>query len=459
MKNLYLDTSALDKRAVEIYGLSEEILMENAASAVEKAVRKKIKKGLKILALIGAGNNAADGFCALRKLALDYECYFLEVFSAQNSAKNFQKNAALKVGVKRVEDLIECECVIDAIFGSGLNRALDDNLISLLERVNSLVSYKIAVDVPSGLDKFGNILGACFLADITICMGGLKLGCYLDGAKDFVGRIKRANLGLSAANFEVESEYKLLKKSDLKLPFRDKKNTNKGDFGHTYILSGAMSGAARIAGLSAMAIGSGLVSVVSGENSANLEPVLMLKNSLKDAKVVVAGCGLGKMEFCLDELSGKKAVIDADLCYRAEILKLLERNKELVLTPHPKEFASLLKIAGICDIDTREVQKRRFELAKMWSQRFESVLVLKGANTIISQNGKIYVMDLGSAKLSKGGSGDVLAGLIGGLLAQGYSTLDAAICGTLAHALAAKKSKTNSYALDPLEIIKEIKCL
>ena len=356
------------------------------------------------------------------------------------------------------DEIINADCIIDGIFGSGLNKPISAEICEILSLANSAKSLKIAVDIPSGIDKLGRILGGAFCADLTITMGALKLALFSDGAKDYVGRIKVANLGISRQNFEERSEYFLLQKSDLKLPLRRKQNTNKGDFGHTYVVSGQMSGAAQMAALAAHAIGSGLVSVVS-EGPLNLSPILMQKSSFDAARVVVCGCGLGERKVDLAALRDKSCVIDADLCYKREILSLLNANSNLILTPHPKEFCSLLRIVGIADLSVSELQERRFELAQAWSDKFSGVLVLKGANTLIAQEGIIYVCDNGSAALAKGGSGDVLAGLIGGLLAQGYSPLQASICGVLAHALAARAFAKNSYALNPLDLIEEVKWL
>ena len=356
------------------------------------------------------------------------------------------------------DEITGADCIIDGIFGSGLNKALSSEICEILSIANSAKSLKIAVDIPSGIDKSGRILGGAFCADLTIAMGALKLALFSDAAKDYVGRIKVANLGISRLNFERRSEYFLLQKSDLKLPLRRKQNTNKGDFGHTHVVSGQMSGAAQMAALAAHAIGSGLVSVVS-EGPLNLSPILMQKSSFDAAQVVVCGCGLGERKIDLAALRSKSCVIDADLCYENEILSLLNANSNLIITPHPKEFCSLLKIAGIADLSVSELQERRFELARAWSEKFSGVLVLKGANTLIAQAGVIYVCDKGSAALAKGGSGDVLAGLIGGLLAQGYSPLQASICGVLAHALAARAFAKNSYALNPLDLIEEVKWL
>ena len=356
------------------------------------------------------------------------------------------------------DEITSADCIIDGIFGSGLNKPVSAEICEILSLANGTKSLKIAVDIPSGIDKSGRILGCAFCADLTIAMGALKLALFSDAAKDQVGRIKVANLGISRLNFEGRSEYFLLQKSDLKLPLRRKQNTNKGDFGHTYVVSGQMSGAAQMAALAAHAIGSGLVSVVSDE-PLNLSPILMQKSSFDAARIVVCGCGLGERKIDLAALRDKSCVIDADLCYESEILSLLSDNSNLILTPHPKEFCSLLKVAGIADLSVSELQERRFELARAWSDKFSGVLVLKGANTLIAQAGVIYVCDKGSAALAKGGSGDVLAGLIGGLLAQNYSPLQASICGVLAHALAARAFAKNSYALNPLDLIEEVKWL
>ena len=546
MKKIFFSTEELDARASAKFGLGEQILMENAAGRIESEIRKRLKKGSRILALCGGGNNGADAMAALRKLSGDFSCTALCVLKNRSVAGKFQADAARAAGVKFIDiasakdaykhavsasskdtcahesaggfslkgaseprregeslsgadvsgsgdklstkftstkfeiagrngecrklgnecgklsvlhdEITSADCIIDGIFGSGLNKALSSEICEILSLANSSKSLKIAVDIPSGIDKFGRILGGAFCADLTIAMGALKLALFSDGAKDQVGRIKVANLGISRSNFEERSEYFLLQKSDLKLPLRRKQNTNKGDFGHTYVISGQMSGAAQMAALAAHAIGSGLVSVVSDE-PLNLSPILMQKSSFNAARVVVCGCGLGERKIDLAALRGKSCVIDADLCYEREILSLLNANSNLILTPHPKEFCSLLKIAGIADISVSELQERRFELARAWSEKFSGVLVLKGANTLIAQAGIIYVCDKGNAALAKGGSGDVLAGLIGGLLAQGYSPLQASICGVLAHALAARAFAKNSYALNLLDLIEEVKWL
>jgi len=140
--------------------------------------------------------------------------------------------------------------------------------------------------------------------------------------------------------------------------------------------------------------------------------------------------------------------------------EILEKKGDTVFTPHPREFATLLRVLDIADIETDEVQTNRFKWAREFSKRYpKSVLILKGANTIITKNNKLYINPLGSAKLAKGGSGDVFAGMIGSLMAQGYSQLDSALSASLAHTQLAAKSKCASFGLTPEDLCEGIKWL
>lgn len=464
MKNLYLDTRVLDERAGEKFGLSEELLMENAATAIANFIRKKFKKGERVLGVCGGGNNGADVLCALRMLEGEFECEFILASKNLKPLASKQLERAKFAGVRESKD-IECslnsaKCVIDGLFGSGLNRALDQNLTNLISKINASPAYIIACDVPSGLSSEGKVLGACVKADATITMGGRKLALYSDVAKDYVGKIKVATLGISAQNYECESDYHLLKKCDLMLPNRKNQCVNKGDFGHAFIISGEHIGASKLCAKAAFAFGAGLVSVI-GEQGLNLPTHIMQASKISEKMNAGAiGMGLGKRgveELEVQNLKGKKLVLDADIFYSQKVLDLLSEN--CVLTPHPKEFCSLLKICKMADIDVQTLQENRYAYAKAWSEKFKAVLVLKGANTIIAKDGQIYVMPYGKSALAKGGSGDVLSGLVLALLAQGYEPLNAAISATLAHALSLKNFSKNSYALEPTDIIKGVKCL
>ena len=464
MKNLYLDTRILDERASEKFDLSEEILMENAAAAVAIFIRKKFKKGERLLGVCGGGNNGADVLCTLRMLEGEFECEFILASQNLKPLAIKQLERAKSAGVRECKDvengLNGAKCVIDGLFGSGLNRNLDENHIELISKINKSSIYTIACDVPSGLSNDGKVLGACVKADTTITMGARKLGLYSDAAKDFVGKIKVASLGISAQNYECESGYYLLEKFDLVLPNRKNQCVNKGDFGHAFIISGEHVGASKLCAKAAFAFGAGLVSVI-GEQGLNLPTHIMQASKIGEKMNAGAlGMGLGKNgveELEVQNLKGKKLVLDADIFYSPKVLELLSEN--CVLTPHPKEFCSLLKICKMADIDVQTLQENRYAYARAWSEKFNAVLVLKGANTIIAKDGQIYVMPYGKNTLAKGGSGDVLSGLVLALLAQGYEPLDAAISATLAHALSLRNFDKNSYALEPTDIIKGVKCL
>ena len=582
MKKLFLQSEFLDENARNL-GLTSEILMENAAAKIENIVRKKLKKGSKILAVCGKGNNASDAICALRRLSGDFSCVALILWDKLNEICEKQLKIAQNYGVKAFKlveiheeicqitslrtsaesnefckttnsakfafsgakidktsenfdpnldeflktkgdltqdfqekkelDLTKFECIIDGIFGSGFHGEMPKIVADLITTINHADALKIAVDIPSGVSKTGAVLQSAFCADFTIAMGARKIALYADSAKDFVGCIKLANLGVCADIFardmgeitdkispnssknleQISTNSKaifreksqiltntntpfcdtfLLQKRDLILPLRHKQNTNKGDFGHVFIALGQMNGAGIIAANASHAMGAGRVSLVKlplqndvrwAKNEPQIPLILMQKNSFKGADVIIAGCGLGEAKFDLNLLTNTRCVIDADLCYKSEILELLCGENGVIITPHPKEFCALLKNADIAEVSVREIQQNRFDFARKFSTKFHATLVLKGANTLIANKGEIYVMAHGTSALAKGGSGDALCGVIGAYLAQGFSPLSSAINGTLAHALAAKKAlkkmRINDYALDADDIIKGLKWL
>ncbi|ALV25330.1 carbohydrate kinase, YjeF-related protein [Campylobacter iguaniorum] len=459
MKKLFLSTNELDKNCIENLGLSELVLQENAALGVANLIRQKLDFGKKILFLCGGGNNASDAIAAARMLSGEYECELFLWSSNLNQNAKIQLQITENVGVKIASEICEADCYVDGLLGSGLDRDLPQDLQDLLNSINQKPGLKIAVDVPTGLNKFGRLSPICFKADFTVTMGARKIGLYSDLAKDFVGEIKLANLGICEDKFSGESRSFLLEMSDLELPKRDKQNVSKGDFGHAFVACGMMSGAAKIVAKAALKMGAGRVSVVNlSDKQIILDDEIMLKNSFKLASSVAIGMGLGVARFDLGDFITLPCVVDADMFYRDEVFNLATSQKA-VLTPHPKEFANLLKIASFGEFSVEEVQSSRLEFAIEFSSKFACVLVLKGANTLIAQKGNVYISPFGTPALSVGGSGDALSGIILGLLAQGYSPLNAAISGVLAHAKTALNFKANAYSFTPNDIIEGIKWL
>ncbi|MFP6310427.1 NAD(P)H-hydrate dehydratase, partial [Helicobacter pylori] len=242
---------------------------------------------------------------------------------------------------------------------------------------------------------------------------------------------------------------------------RDKKSAHKGDYGHAHVLLGKHSGAGLLSALSALSFGSGVVSVqaLECEITSNNKPLELVfcENFPKKLSAFALGMGLENIPKDFKKwLELAPCVLDAGVFYHKEVLQALE--KEVILTPHPKEFLSLLKLVGI-NISMLELLDNKLEIARDFSQKYPKVvLLLKGANTLIAHQGRVFINILGSVALAKAGSGDVLAGLILSLLSQNYTPLDAAINASLAHALAGLGFK-NNYALTPLDLIEKIKRL
>ena len=465
MKKIFQETNSLDNSSYKTYKLSEDILMEQAANAINIFIRKKFKKNSKILIIVGSGNNGGDGFALARLLHKDYKVKILVHKKAKSNMAIKQKLRADSIKINYTKKIKSSYAVVvDAIFGTGLNKSLRSKTKSLIAKLNKLKALKIACDIPSGImpnDDFKN----SFKADLTFTMGALKLSCFSDKAKDFVGKIKIVNLGLSSKIYQnKKTNYNLLEKKDMALPLRKIQNVNKGTFGHLAIISGDKIGASIIAAKAALSFGTGLVSIISKKNLPVPFDIINTNKLAKNTKSILLGCGLGS-EFKEEELKNLlknkdlPLVLDADIFYK-KIFKKLLRRKKIVLSPHPKEFVHILKKLNIADIDIKTLQKNRFLYALKFSKKYKNaVLVLKGANTIIAKKKKVYINSFGNSSLARGGTGDILAGLISSLLSQGYKTLKACISASLAQSLAAKKVKKNSYGISINEIIKKISCL
>ncbi|MFP6292701.1 NAD(P)H-hydrate dehydratase [Helicobacter pylori] len=464
MLSVYEKVNALDKRAIEEWLLSEDILMENAAMALERAVLQNASLGAKVIILCGSGDNGGDGYALARRLVGRFKTLVFEMKLAKSPMCQLQKERAKKVGVtikaweEKNEDL-ECDVLIDCVVGSAFKGGLEPSLD--FESLSQKARFKIACDIPSGIDSKGRVDKRAFKADMTISMGAVKSCLLSDRAKDYVGELKVGNLGVFNQVYEIPTDTFLLEKSDLKLPLRDKKNAHKGDYGHAHVLLGKHSGAGLLSALSALSFGSGVVSVqaLECEITSNNKPLELVfcENFPKKLSAFALGMGLENIPKDFKKwLELAPCVLDAGVFYHKEVLQALE--KEVILTPHPKEFLSLLKSVGI-NISMLELLDNKLEIARDFSQKYPKVvLLLKGANTLIAHQGRTFINNLGSVALAKAGSGDVLAGLIVSLLSQNYTPLDAAINASLAHALASLEFK-NNYALTPLDLIEKIKRL
>ena len=493
MKKLFADTRPLDKKAIEELLLSEEILMENAAAALERAVLSALSKMEEtkpsVLVVAGSGGNGADGYTLARRLAQGEGALSVAVLEAKlpkTSLCELQKRRAVACGARLASSIESANVLVDCLFGSGFSGAVDGEMRNIIEEMNSLKSasgrpaFKIACDVPSGLGA-----AACFRADLTVCMGALKTALFADAAVDFAGEVVAAPLGISDALFASlgEPEAFLLEESDIRLPHRKTRDAHKGSFGHAAVFCGGKPGAAIAAARAAFAFGSGLATLIpagagAGEALARfaLPHELMLSADMpKGVTAFAGGMGLNPADkegaknvlesvaAIIAQNPSVPAVIDADFFGWEGLPSLLQRRpRGLVLTPHPKEFASLLRICRLADISAEEASRARLALAGKFCAAFpDVVLIAKGAVPVIGfcpsrgERARLCMNPLGSPALAKGGSGDVLAGLVCALLAQGYAPVDAAISASLAHALASRKAAA-SWGLTPSSLIEAV---
>ena len=453
MQNLFEEVGSLDVRCYEAFGLTEDILMEHAADGMAAYIRANFPTGSRVIIVVGSGNNGADGITLARLLHSDFSVSLLHAKEPKSPMAKLQKKRADAIGVPQTQELFECDVLVDAIVGTGFNGTFNEELTQLIEEMNALQAFKIACDMPS----------SGFYADMTLTMGALKKALYLDANKDAVGKIEVIDLGISRKLYERESNWKLLDMNDLKLPHRLQEDSHKGSYGHLAVISGEKLGASVLCAQAALRFGSGLVTLVGFEKEhfLHIPHALMYAHTLpKNTSAIALGMGLGA-EFSKDELlnflnNDLPLLIDADL-FHMDIIKTILHRKNIILTPHPREFVALLKITELADISVEELQKDRFKYVALFMQHYPHVtLLLKGANVIIAQGEMFYVNPHGNAKLAKGGSGDVLSGLIASLLAQAYTPLEAAINGSLVHTKLASDYKGADFSLIPDDLIEGI---
>ena len=463
MQNIFEEVASLDKRCYEELLLNEDILMEHAAGGMADFIRQKFPNSKTVFISCGPGNNGADGIALARLLHKDFDVWlhFFKTPTSPMAKLQYERIKCLHVkcsdGINITDEICDCDIIVDALFGSGLVRELDAETALHVSLINNLHGIKIACDIPTGLHSDGRCDKNTFIADYTLTMGALKRSLFSDYAKDKVGEIKVLDLGVNRSVYEISSKTKLLDFEDIHLPFRKLQNSHKGSFGHLAIISGEKLGASVLCASAALRFGTALVTLVSNENP-QLPTELMLCHQLPTNSTAIAlGMGLG-VEFNQNELkvfleNNLPLLLDADIFYHPLIDELVKREN-IVLTPHPKEFIQLLHIS----VD--ELQNNRFKYAELFAQKYQNaVLVLKGANVIIAKDKEIFINPHGTNVLAKGGSGDVLGGLIASLLAQGYSPLDASITGSLAHTKLALNFDGINFSLTPNDLINGIKNL
>ncbi len=465
MQKVFFSLRPLDERCVSEYGVPSALLMENAARGLAESLRGFFKTDahhVRVEIVCGSGDNGADGLALARMIADECSVRVVLAKEPRSPLCVAQKERLEKLGIEVFPNVRgDCDYLIDAFLGSGFSGELKESAQALITKMNAVQCTKIACDIPAGLNSFGQPSPVAFKADMTVSMGALKSAFYSDSAKDFVGEIVVADLGVPRSKYEQAASIFLLEKGDYKPPYRKRYNTHKGTYGHAAIFCGEKEGAAVLAAQAAFSFGAGALTIF-GAKPTMLSADLMHAETLPKKATAVCigpGCGKADVDHCMRSVLEKKLplVVDAEALSAPAITTLCESEIPLVLTPHPKEFALLLTQCKIASPSVDDIQKDRFAWVQKFCAAYPSVtLILKGANVLIGKNQCVYINPHGTPALAKAGSGDVLAGFITALLAQGYSAYDSAVQASLAHSLAGASLKAN-YALSPFDIINAVK--
>lgn len=463
---------SVDRCAIEQIGIPEVVLMEHAALAVVTALESRFGKALaqtKGIVLAGPGNNGADALATVRLLH-ERGCQGVFVVLIEDRDKTqlsplaaLQLSILGKLGIptsmKLNPDVFKMsDWIIDGIFGTGLKRELSGRSLEAVEIINSEQGKKwvVAIDVPSGLNgDSGKALGAAVKASETVCLGFLKRGLLTAEAADFVGRIHLATIQIPRLlPFPVDS-FLYTQEDVSRLPVR-KKAGHKGDFGHVWIVAGTdeKQGASILSALGALKSGAGLVTLL-GE-SANLEKLQsrlpaeimtetfnseFFKKESRGSLVVGPGLGLHRYETVKASLNSKwPLVLDADALtliseHSGECESLLKVRESFptVMTPHPKEAGRLLGTSS------EEVEKDRFAAVKHLAEKYHCYVVLKGKGTCVrGPKGPTFIISQGDSGLAKGGSGDLLSGILGAILLQGLTVQQAILLSVYLHGRASE---------------------
>ena len=474
----------IDRKAADM-GLSTNVLMENAGRAVAEEIKTIAGDiiGRNILVLIGPGNNGGDGLVAARYLedwganTYLYLCsnrspddQNLKLTQDRNIPTLMAKEDNNLTGLDRC--LADSEIVVDAVFGTGRSRAIEGIFELVMSKVIAAKQDRpdllfIAVDMPSGLDaNTGAVDPSCPTADVTITLGYPKAGLYNFPGAGKAGKIKIVDIGIPASlAADIATELLTEEWAGSIIPKRPA-NANKGTFGKVLVVAGSINyiGAAYLACMGSARAGAGLVTLSTAKSLLPIlaskltevtylplteadtgviapESAAAINQHLSEYNVLLIGCGLGQstgvtqfMESLLPALpQSLSVVLDADaLNILAQIPDWWHRlGKNAILTPHPGEMSRLTKIR----LD--EIQQDRLEVTRKAAGEWQKVVVLKGAYTIVaSPYGQARISQEANPGLASAGTGDVLSGVIAGLLAQGLTLFDAAACGVYIHAMA-----------------------
>jgi len=470
----------LDKATIENKPISSNDLMEFAATECSRWITDYLHGKRPIIHIFcGSGNNGGDGLVIARKLlnaGHDVHTYFIKL--GKNNSADFSINydrlseigsVPIKVSERKEFPKINSdELIIDAIFGIGLSRAPEGFVKEVIQLINRSDAKVISIDVPSGLFTEKTILDrdSVVKATETLSFHNPKLAFFLPENQSFCGSWNILDIGLDEIELNsIVTKYEMIDKQYVQSLYKKRnKFSHKGNFGHSMIIGGSFGkiGAVVLASRAAIRVGSGLVSTYIPKCGYDIlqssNPEVMVEVDAEDhieffnykTKPTVIGIGMGmgttdKTSKGFGEFLGENdlpLVIDADginiLSKHEEFFKLIPNNT--ILTPHPREFERL--------VGKWQNEHEKLEKLIALSIKHNCIIILKGAHTAIAIGGKVYFNTTGNPALATAGSGDVLTGIITGLLAQKYSPMSAAILGVYLHGLTADIALENTQTME-----------
>lgn len=491
----------LDVTTIEEIGIPGILLMEHAGYKSAYVIKTLFPDKKRVAVVCGKGNNGGDGFVVARWLyhwGWDVEVLLVgNPNDIKGDAKINYEIAKSILGdriivlpdLNKIEATIRgCEVIVDAILGTGFTGKVAGFYKEVIDLINARRNKKkvVSIDIPSGISAdSGKVEGSAIMADVTVTFGRLKVGQFVYPARKHVGEVFLADIGIPK-NLKGSQKIFLVEEEDILDTFTEREeDAHKGNFGHIMIITGSpgKTGAGIMAGISAIRIGVGLATLIVPKSlnpiyeSATLEvmsepvedtdgfinkkAIDKILTTIERASALAIGPGLGQFDetvYVLQEViksTKVPVVIDADgINLLAKNLSILEKKKApIILTPHPGEFMRLTK-------EPRErVLNERLEVSIEWAKKLDTIIVLKGAGTITATpDGKAYINATGNPGMATGGSGDVLTGIIGGLLAMGIDPVKSAYGGVFIHGLSGDLAREvkGSYGLIASDMIKQI---
>lgn len=475
---------AFEHLAQERFGISGQTMMQRAGQAAFDFLLKRWPHTKKIAVLCGSGNNGGDGYVVAtlaqqQGLSVNVWQVGQHEKMKEEAAWAYELCQKANVSVRPFHDAIDlqsCDLIVDAICGIGLHQALRADIVAVIEKAERSRAPVFAIDIPTGIDAdTGRILGKAIRASATITFIGHKLGLLTGNGSGYTGELVVSDLQLPSELFALAKPVaEKIQRSDFSRYLKPRlRDWHKGLSGHVLIVGGdfGMSGAPRMAGEAALRVGAGLVSIATRPENAlvmnSARPELMchgvsepkqLDHLLERADVIVLGPGLGQSEWA-KSLWQYVVSQKLPLLVDADGLNLLSQTKGVkenwVLTPHPGEAGRLLGKTS------QAVQEDRLNAVKALQEQYGGVCVLKGAGTLVADAHSLPgLCDRGNPGMASAGQGDILSGVIGGLMGQSIPLGDAAKLGVLLHAmagdLAAKEGERGMIAMDLMPYLRRL---